>query len=281
MHNDFVFRTSKDNVLNITAYGIENIGKIPCIFLVHGFKGFKDWGFGPYIGEFLSENGFFVCTFNFSHNGIGNNPTEFTELNKFAENTFSLEISELSELIDAYFNGFFGKVTDSGIGLIGHSRGCGIALLTALNKKNVNAVAVWASVSDFDRYSERQKEKWRKKGIFEVLNSRTKQVMRLNLGLLEDLEKNRDSLLNIEKSVKGLNRPLLIVHGEQDLAVPVKEGEKLYNLSNKDLTDFVKIPATGHTFDVVHPFKGSNPKFEKVLSRTLDFFNKNLKTGHQ
>ena len=83
--------------------------------------------------------------------------------------------------------------------------------------------------------------------------------------------------MNIEKSVKELNRPLLIVHGEQDLGVPVKEGEKLYEMSNKELTEFVKIPATGHTFDVVHPFQGSNPKFEKVLNNTLEFFNKNLK----
>ena len=102
MVNDFVFRTRKGDTLNITAYGIENIGKVPCIFLVHGFKGFKEWGFGPYIGKFLSENGFLVCAFNFSHNGIGNNPTEFTELGKFAENTFSLEIAELSELVNAF-----------------------------------------------------------------------------------------------------------------------------------------------------------------------------------
>ena len=279
MAKDFVFRTRNSDTLSITTYGIDNVGNVPCIFLVHGFKGFKDWGFGPFVGKYLSENGFFVCSFNFSHNGIGNNPTEFTELERFAENTFSLEISELTELIDAYLEGFFGRISNSKIGLIGHSRGGGISLLTARQRKNINAVAVWASVSNFDRYSERQKENWRKKGVFEVLNSRTKQVMRLNVSLLEDLEKNRDDLLNIGKSVSELNRPLLIVHGEQDVAVPVKEGEELYEMSNKDLTSFIKIPATGHTFDVVHPFKGSNPKFEKVLNSTLEFFNKNLKIG--
>ena len=279
MAKDFVFRTRNSDTLSITTYGIDNVGNVPCIFLVHGFKGFKDWGFGPFVGKYLSENGFFVCSFNFSHNGIGNNPTEFTELERFAENTFSLEISELTELIDAYLEGFFGRISNSKIGLIGHSRGGGISLLTARQKNDVDAVAVWASVSDFNRYSERQKENWRKKGVFEVLNSRTKQVMRLNVSLLEDLEKNRDDLLNIGKSVSELNRPLLIVHGEQDVAVPVKEGEELYEMSNKDLTSFIKIPATGHTFDVVHPFKGSNPKFEKVLNSTLEFFNRNLKIG--
>ena len=276
MSNNFVFSTTRNDSLKITAYGIDNINNAPCLILVHGFKGFKDWGFGPFIGKFLSDKGFFVLTFNFSHNGIGDNPIEFTELDKFAENTFSLEIEELSQLIDAYLNGFFGKTENKKIGLIGHSRGGAISILTAKQKNEINALAVWSSVSTFDRYSDRQKENWRKKGAFEVINSRTKQVMRLNISLLDDLEKHKNDLLNIEKGIKELNRPFLIVHGEQDLAVPLKEGEKLYEWSNKELTKFVKIPAAGHTFDVAHPFQGTNSKFDKVLNNTLEFFKENF-----
>jgi len=276
MSNNFVFSTTRNDSLKITAYGIDNINNAPCLILVHGFKGFKDWGFGPFIGKFLSDKGFFVLTFNFSHNGIGDNPIEFTELDKFAENTFSLEIEELSQLIDAYLNGFFGKTENKKIGLIGHSRGGAISILTAKQKNEINALAVWSSVSTFDRYSDRQKENWRKKGAFEVINSRTKQVMRLNISLLDDLEKHKNDILNIEKGIKELNRPFLIVHGEQDLAVPLKEGEKLYEWSNKELTKFVKIPAAGHTFDVAHPFQGTNSKFDKVLNNTLEFFKENF-----
>lgn len=213
MSNEFVFNTTRNDSLKITAYGIDNVKKSPCIILVHGFKGFKDWGFGPFIGKYLSNNGYFVLTFNFSHNGIGDNPVEFTELSKFAENTFSLEIEELSQIIDAYRNGFFGETENDKIGLIGHSRGGAISILTAKQKKEVSVLAVWSSVSTFDRYSERQKENWRKKGVFEVMNSRTKQVMRLNVSLLDDLEKNKNGSLNIEEGIKGLKRPLLIVHG--------------------------------------------------------------------
>lgn len=275
MTNNFVFTSTRNDKLRITAYGIERIGSVPCIILVHGFKGFKDWGFGPHTGKFLSENGFFVLSFNFSHNGVGESLTEFTELDKFAENTFSLEMAELSELINAYLNGHFGKIENRKLGLIGHSRGGAISLLTSTRKKEVNSVAVWASVSVLDRYSERQKENWRKKGVFEVMNTRTKQVMRLNISLLEDIEKNKDEL-NIEKAVRNLKRPLFIIHGEQDLAVPVKEAELLYKWSDKNLSQLKKIPATGHTFDAQHPFNGSNPKLDLVLSSTLDFFKENL-----
>ena len=276
MSKDFVLITQNGDKLQTTTFGEANLKLSPCIILVHGFKGFKDWGFCPYVGEYFSKRNYFVITFNFSHNGIGENLTEFSELEKFAENTFSLEISELLELVDAYKNNFFGEVKNQSIGFLGHSRGGGISILAAKQKPEINAVAIWSSVSSFDRYSKRQKEEWRKKGVFEVLNTRTKQVMKLNISLLDDLEKNKDNTLNIEKAVKDLSRPLFIAHGEQDLAVPINEAEKIYNWSNKELTEFIKIPISGHTFDAKHPFEGSNLKFDFLLRKTEEFFNNNL-----
>ena len=70
-----------------------------------------------------------VVTFNFSHNGIGENKLEFTELDKFAKNTHSREVRELTELVKAIKNGFFEDVIFTKIGIIGHSRGGGNALL--------------------------------------------------------------------------------------------------------------------------------------------------------
>ena len=276
MSKNFILTTSRNEKLRITAFGLENFNLSPCLILVHGFKGFKDWGFGPYIGNYFAKNGFFVITFNFSHNGVGESLTEFIELEKFANNTFSLEISELSELISAYLTGFFGKANNNKIGLLGHSRGGAIALLAAKQRNEINAVAVWSSVSKLDRYSERQKAKWREKGVFEVFNTRTKQKMKLNLSLLEDIETNKYGLLNIEKAIRELNKPLFIVHGEEDLAVPIKEAEQLYEWSDNNLTEFYRIKELGHTFNIKHPFEGSNPKFEAILERTNRFYKNNL-----
>jgi pimeloyl-ACP methyl ester carboxylesterase len=273
MKKDFVLISQQNEKIRITTYGSE---RAPCLIYVHGFKGFKDWGFVPYLGEYLANKGFFVITFNFSHNGIGDNPLEFTELEKFGKNTFSLELEELSEVIDAYQFNFFGGNTDIGVGLLGHSRGGAVALLTASENKNVGAVAVWASVSKLDRYSERQKEEWRKKGVFEVLNTRTNQVMPLNISLLDDIEKNKSGNLDLKKAVSDLNKPLLILHGEQDLAVKIDEGKEIYSWANKEQAEFYPIEATGHTFDCKHPFEGSNKKFTFVLDKTEQFFTKNL-----
>jgi len=276
MNKDFVLNTNNNNKIRITSFGYENLESAPCLIFVHGFKGFKDWGFWPYSGNFFAEKGFFVLTFNFSHNGVGDRLTEFTELDKFANNTFSLELEELNEIIDAYLNNFFGKKSNKRIGIVGHSRGGGDSLIVSSKRKEINAVVLWASVANFNRYTERQANEWRKNGFFEVLNTRTNQMMRLNVSLLEDIEKNKTDLLNLKKAAKNLNKPLLIVHGEQDLSVKIEEGEQIFNWSNKELTEFYKIKATGHTFDITHPIEGSNQKFDSVLEKTLNFFNKNL-----
>jgi uncharacterized protein len=276
MSENFNFITGKDDLIRVTVYGKDNLFSKPCIILVHGFKGFKDWGFGPYIGECFAKSGFFVITFNFSHNGVGESLTEFDELDKFAENTFSLEIEELSQIIDAYSNNFFGDTENQKIGLLGHSRGGAISLLTAFNNEKINAAAVWASVSYFERYTERQKKEWREKGYLEVLNTRTNQKMRMNVSLLDDIEMNKNGRLNIEIAVRNFNKTLFIAHGEQDVSVPVNEAEKIYEWSDKSMTELYKIAAANHTFGVQHPFAGSNPKFEKLLEKTNNFFKTNL-----
>lgn len=276
MREDFSFFTRLGNKIRLSVYFDSKRISKPCLIFVHGFKGFKDWGFWPYTAEFFSKNGFNVVSFNFSHNGVGDSLTEFEELDKFAENTISLEVDELDEIINSVKSGKLVNQNCSSIGIIGHSRGGAVSILTSAKNENVNALAVWASVAKLDRYTARQKKEWKEKGFVEVFNSRTKQMMRLNVTLLNDIEQNKNSTLNIETSVKKLNRPFLIVHGEQDLTVPVEEGKLLFEFADKEKTELEIIPATGHTFDIVHPFESSNAKFELVLNKTLEFFQKNL-----
>jgi len=277
MNKDYTFSASDGEKLRITTYLNKSLFFEKTLVFIHGFKGFKDWGFGPYLCEYLANKGFFVISFNFSHNGLGNSKFEFIELEKFAKNTFSREVSELNEIISAFRNDFFEVKGSLPVGLIGHSRGGAIALLTASKRIDIDAVTTWAAISKLDRYSKRQNDEWRKKGFLEILNTRTNQMMRLNVSLLDDIEQNSTSSLNIEDAVKNLNCPLLIAHGDQDLAVPISEAEQLYEWADKSKTEFFKLFGTGHTFDIVHQFKGTSEKFEKLLDKTTNFFIKNLK----
>jgi uncharacterized protein len=273
MNKEFRLKTKEGDFLNLSSFGLENIKSSICLILVHGFKGFKEWGFFPFTANYFANKGFCVLSFNFSHNGLGDEGIDFNRLDKFAKNTVSLEVSELVQVINAYTNGFFSNDVNGKIGLVGHSRGGGVALLSSLIEK-VDSYIVWASVAKFDRYTERQKAEWRKQGFVEVLNSRTNQMMRMNVESLEDIEENKNGSLSIEKAVKSLGRPLLIMHGTEDLTIPIAEGEQIYNWSDKSITEFEKLATCGHTFDIVHPFDGSNKKFDLVLLKTQDFLDK-------
>ncbi|MBU0561515.1 MAG: prolyl oligopeptidase family serine peptidase [Bacteroidetes bacterium] len=274
MIREFSFKTSDNELLSVTTFQpTENKNDILNVLVfAHGFKGFKDWGFGPYIGEYFSKRGFFVITFNFSHNGIGGNKFEFTELDKFADNTISREVRELIEISNAVKSGYFGELDEAKIGLLGHSRGGVVSILAASKSKILSAITTWASIFNLNRFSERQIHEWKERGFVEIMNARTKQKMKLNLALLNDIEQNSNDYLNVEKAIIELKIPLLIAHGKEDLAVSVSEAEMIYESSDKNLSRMILINGAGHTFNVQHPFSGSNPKFENLLEETHKFF---------
>jgi pimeloyl-ACP methyl ester carboxylesterase len=276
MNKNYILPLSDGEELDITVYGIEQVSTAPCVVFTHGFKGFKDWGFFPRTAEYLAEHGFFVITFNFSHNGIARGTTEFTELDKFRLNTFSREVRELTELVRAYFDGFFGTPSDKPAGLMGHSRGGGITLLAAPGLPKVGAVVTWSSVSHFDRYTDKQKKLWRARGTFEVVNQRTKQVLLIGEQLLDDIETRKDNSLSIERAVKALGKPLLVIHGEKDESVPSAEGGEIIGWIGPGLGELMTVPDQGHTFGAVHPFAGSNPSFDSVLEHTGKHFTRHL-----
>lgn len=276
MSKDFTLPLSDGEELQITLYGEKQIKVAPCVIFVHGFKGFKDWGFVPPTGEALAEAGYTALTFNFSHNGIGDDPLEMSEEEKFGKNTFSREIRELNELIAAFQSGFFGHDAAVRLGLLGHSRGGGIALLVGSKNSAVDAVVSWSAVRTFDRYDQKVKSKWRKRGFLQIENKRTGQTFHLDERLLDDVEQNIEGSLNIEKAVRSLSKPLLIVHGEEDESVRVSEGRQLYEWADRSLTDYLEVPATGHTFGVGHPWEGPSKEFELVMRETINFFDASL-----
>ncbi|MBS1517136.1 MAG: alpha/beta fold hydrolase [Bacteroidetes bacterium] len=270
--------SSLDN-LNTDIRFPQNAGdnsKLPVVIFCHGFKGFKDWGCFPYLMERITAGGYCTVAFNFSYNGTGdpeNEHRDFTRLDLFAKNTFSRELDDTGDVIDYLFNNSEDLGIDKdNITLIGHSRGGGIAILKAAEDKRISRLIVLSSVCSFDRYSDALKSKWKEAGFFEVLNSRTNQIMRMNYSLIEDIENNRERL-DIQNAVSKLHIPTLIIHGTQDITVDYSNAEDLFSRSNKDLTQLKLIDNTGHTFGAVHPFEGTTKALEEVISLIGNFLN--------
>src|SRR2546422_2141682 len=76
-------------------------GERPVVVVCHGLKGFKDWGFFPYVVERLARAGFAAVSFNFSGSGVGGDGERFDELERVAHNTYSKELQDLHIVLDA------------------------------------------------------------------------------------------------------------------------------------------------------------------------------------
>jgi dienelactone hydrolase len=278
MIKQFTHVTAANHPLSLTLYGADHLGSAPCIIYVHGFKGYKDWAFVPYVGEYFASQGYAFLCFNFSHNGIGPDGETFTALDKFEQNTFLLEVSELQEVIKlvAHTNQL-GADLHAPLGIIGHSRGGGIALLGSARQPEVKAVATWASVSTFERFPKEVIDAWKEAGYHEVVNSRTGQVMRLGMPILKEVERYGRSRLNILQAVQQFERPLLILHGEEDESVPAYEAEQLNIYGDPDATMLRLIPKADHTFGAKHPFSGPTTPLTQVLEGTVQFFDQYLR----
>lgn len=244
------------------------------IAVVHGFKGFKDWGFFPYLCECLAHEGHAVASLNFSLNGIGDDPTEFTELEAFARNTFSRDVGEILHVLGEMREGGILPVPPTKVGLLGHSRGGGEAILAADRDRRVDALVTWAAIAYLDRWPDETKAEWRRKGRIHVFNSRTGQEMPLDLTLLEDYERNRESL-DIEAAASRLGRvPWLIVHGEEDTSVSVGDARRLKAADPHANLEI--IPGAGHGFEAGHPFQGSTPELDRAIRLTSEHFRRHL-----
>ncbi|MEM6272278.1 MAG: alpha/beta fold hydrolase [Bacteroidota bacterium] len=277
MKRDFTYTTAEGHQTKMTLFGSELPADRPCIVYFHGFKGFKDWGFVPYLAETLSSQGFRVLTYNFSHNGIGANPIEFTELDRFRDNTFSREVAEAREVVQAGATGQLFEVAPGvAVGVIGHSRGGGIALLACADLPPVKAVCTWAAVATFFRYPEAVLADWKEKGVLDIMNSRTGQVMPLGWQLYEDLFQHGEGELNIEKAVRALEIPLAVVHGVADETVALADARQIFHWATSPAKVLHEIAGAGHSFGAKHPFAGPNAMLDEALDYTAQFFSHHL-----
>ncbi len=251
--------------------------RLPAVIVCHGFKAFKDWGPFPAIGRALAESGFVSLVFNFSHNGIGREFKKFSEPKKFSVNTISLELGDVDAILNAISAGEIDCpfLDSSRIGIIGHSRGGGIAIIKASEDDRIKAVAGWSTVAYFNRYTDGQRKRWREKGFVELPSVNPLSIYTLTTALLDDLEQNA-ARLDIVRAVKGLKKPLLLLHGTGDIPVPISEIQKLVEVADKSRTEFVTLEGVGHMYGARHPYRKVSETMSRVLELTSAWFHKHF-----
>jgi len=249
--------------------------RAPYVLILHGFKGFMDWGFFPEVSRRLAEAGFVAVSYNTSGSGIGADLQSFTEEEAFARNTFSRQLEDLERVRTFLAEGPSGPGADGPWGLLGHSMGGGVALLEAARADDCDAVVTWSSISTVQRYDEATVALWKRVGHIAVPNARTGQVLRLDRSWVDDVEANREAL-DVLAACRRLAAPVLVVHGTADESVPFAEAERLGEALPPDRSALLPLEGAGHTFGAVHPFAGATRSLERAIEATLDHFRAHL-----
>jgi dienelactone hydrolase len=248
------------------------------IVVCHGFKGFKDWGFFPHVSQRLAEAGYAVATVDFSHNGIGDQPGEFTRLDLFAQNNFSRELRDFEFVRSWLFERSPLAVDLDGkpCGVLAHSRAALTALVAAAENPAIAAVVSWNGLSKAIRFTDRQLEQWEQDGELEFTNARTGQRMSIDWQFIVDCMENRERF-DLAAQVKRMRAAHLILHGSEDMAVDPTEAEELRAGRGPDEGCELRIIAGGsHTFGAVHPFAGSTEQLDEAIELSVQWFGRHL-----
>jgi fermentation-respiration switch protein FrsA (DUF1100 family) len=118
---------------------------------------------------------------------------------------------------------------------------------------------------------------WETKGVTEIINGRTGQVMPVGKVVYEDALENADRLMAL-KNIENLYIPSLFIHSKGDDSVPYQEAEKLYRSSPSDEKELKLIQDSGHTFGGSHPFEEEEfpPALEDAFNATSNWFQDHL-----
>ena len=245
------------------------------VVVCHGFKGFREWGFFPSLARAIARRGHAAITFDFSHNGVGDDGVDFSALDRFAQNTHSGNIAEIRLVIDALMGSRFSPTPPERLALLGHSRGGAEALVAAEADPRVAALVTWSAISSFEgRWDSEQIAAWGRGETVEILNSRTGQRMPIGPGYWRDLLEHRDTL-DVLAAASRLDRPWLIIHGEEDETVPDTDARTLFAAAG-DRAELCLIQGGSHTFGAKHPYDGPTPELRVAAQTTLSWLDQQL-----
>ncbi len=248
---------------------------MPAVLIHHGFKGFKDFAFLPAFADRLARAGFTAVTVSVSGSGV-DEAGNFTHLDRFAVSTYSRELDDLGAVIKALDRGAFGTATPTSIGLVGHSRGGGMALCLARETPRIGAVVTWAAIGNARRHTAAELAVWREAGTIKILHQRTRQYLPLNYEVAEDYLRDTAGRFDIPLAAKTLARPWLLVHGTADESVPISEACALAQCAADPRSEALYLEGAGHTFGTVHPWAGPTADSEKLFDATTRFLTRHL-----
>lgn len=252
----YEIKGSDNRILNMDVHHTDAGFPQPIVIFAHGYKGFKDYGVWSMMGDEFARNGIVFVRFNFTHNGVTpNTPIDFSDLEAFGRNNFSKELFDFSKVIDFIYEKAENNPDwdQNNISIIGHSRGGGMAILTAGEQPRVKKLITWAAIESTGLRMPKGKELegWRKQGVAYIQNARTGQDMPHYFQFYEDYDSQKERF-DIQKSIENLKIPVLILHGDHDETVALNAAKLLHEWADNSHLEI--IPGADHSFGSKHPW---------------------------
>jgi len=253
-------------------------GPLPVVVICHGFKGFKDYAWFPYVTERIAVMGYAAIRFDFSHNGMGEDLSTFARPDLFRTNTWSKEMHDLSIIINRVHAGAlpFGTQMDTKrLAVFGHSKGGTTVHLAAGEDDRIKAVITLASRATSDMLSEEWKDMLRQGQAIPIPSSRTGQTLEIGPTFLEDLE-NHAEKLDQAGAIQRASQPFLVLHGDEDPTVPVQDAQTIADLRGDRPTRLHILAHGNHNLGTKHPFEGTSDLWEEALDVIKAFLEEYL-----
>ncbi|MBI4177671.1 MAG: acetylxylan esterase [Candidatus Aenigmarchaeota archaeon] len=213
----------------------EKSGKNPAVIICHGFTSFKEFKPLVKISQKLVENNFITMRFDFS-NCIGESEGRCEDM------LVSHQIDDLISSIN--FLSENESVDKKRISVVGHSLGAFTAILTASADKRIRSIVPVSSPAKFEwhtLFDENTLEKWAKEGLMDH-NTFKKGHVKLHYNFIEDLKE-----YDATKIIRRVKSPTRFIHGSNDIIVPPKNSQALFENAN-DPKDLRIIENADHVF---------------------------------
>lgn len=237
----------------------------PAVILCHGSRGYKDWGFLPFLAARIAAEGLPAVTFSFTDSGISGRSGAFDEPERYRKGTYGSELEDLRRVADwvalrhAEADGAAPR-----LGIAGHSRGGAIAILHAAGDPRVRCLASLAAPSRIGVWPDRYFEAWRRGDPVTVRDFRTRSELRLGPEIYEDLERHR-SRYDVIAALESIDCPLLVVQGDQDRSVRLEEAREIASRVPSVLCELHVIEGAGHGFQAGDEIRRIPPQLAHMV----------------
>ncbi|MEO8415676.1 MAG: alpha/beta fold hydrolase [Ginsengibacter sp.] len=246
----------------------------PLVIIINGHNGFYNYGLFPYLQQSLAGHGISSYSFNFSHGGIHGDADYFEEIDQYEKNCMRLEVEDVLCVLHNLGSGKFDK--HGKVFLLAHSLGGVPAIFAAAKAQEesivINGIVLVSTVKQLNFWPDDMIAEWKENTIYYKKNNRTKQLLPQGTEFLNEVLQS-DARWNVEHEIKKLHQPILIIHGENDEAISVEHGRKLFLwVRSNNKNSLLKIvPAATHTYNTKHPFEGTSPQLEEMIHATVTF----------